>query len=238
MLQRILSPAEGELGAASELLLPAGRMTLGAALAAPPAPVGLVICAFASGSGRFSPHNRRLAAALYRARLAVLMLDLLTPVEQVVDRDTAQHRFNVPRLAARLIDAIDWTRRDERLAPLPLGLFGVHTCAAAALVAGAERPQAVQALVVCDGRVDLAGGSLWRVQAPSLLLVGAQDQSTLALNRRAADELAAINAVATVSGVSQAFGSSTAIDQVATLAEGWYLRHLRAAPTPAALHKH
>ena len=235
MLQRSSSPAQGELGPASEMLLPAGRMALGAALAAPQAPVGLVICASASGSGRFSPRNRRLAAALYRAQLATLMLDLLTPAEQTVDRDTAQHRFNVPRLAARLIDAIDWTRREEQLAPLPLALFGVHTAAAAALVAGAERPQTIHALVVCDGRADLAGGSLWRVQAPTLFLVGEQDQSALAINRRAADELAAINAVATVSGVSSAFGSSSAIDQVAALAEGWYLRHLRPAPAPAAL---
>lgn len=238
MLLESSLPEEGELGAAGELLLPAGRLTLGAALAVPETPLGLVICAYASGSGRFSPRNRRLAAALYRARLATLMLDLLTPAEQAVDRDTAQHRFNVPRLAARLIDAIDWSRREDLLADLPLGLFGVHTCAAAALVAGAERPQTVHAMVVCDSRADLAGGSLWRVQAPTLLLVGEEDKSALAINRRAADELAAINAVATVADVSSAFGSPAAIDQVAALAEGWFLRHLGAKPAAVAARSH
>lgn len=216
-------------GAAREMLVTTGRVTLAAALTLPALPQGLVICAHASASERFSPRNRRLAAALYRAQLATLLLDLLTPAEQNVDRDTAQHRFNVPRLAARLIDAVDWSRREAPLGELPLGLFGVHTGAAAVLVAAAERPQGVAALVVCDGRADLAGGSLWRVQAPTLMLVGEEDSSALAINRQAAAELAAVNAVTTVGGAGTAFGLPAAIDQVATLAEAWYRLHLRRA---------
>lgn len=216
-------------GAAREMLVSTGRVTLAAALTLPALPQGLVICAHASASERFSPRNRRLAAALYRAQLATLLLDLLTPAEQNVDRDTAQHRFNVPRLAARLIDAVDWSRREAPLGELPLGLFGVHTGAAAALVAAAERPQGVAALVVCDGRADLAGGSLWRVQAPTLMLVGEEDSSALAINRQAAAELAAINAVTTVAGAGTAFGLPAAIDQVTMLAEAWYRLHLRRA---------
>ena len=222
--------------AAKALLLTAGRLTLSAALTLPALPQGLVICAHASGNERFSPRNRRLAAALYRAQLGTLSLDLLTSAEQDVDRDTAQYRFNVPRLAARLIDAVDWSRREAPLGDLPLGLFGVHTCAAAALVAAAERPQGVAALVVCDGRADLAGGSLWRVQAPTLMLVGEEDSSALALNRQAAAELAAVNAVATVPGAGLAFGLPAAIDQVALLAEAWYRRHLKVQPSRASSH--
>lgn len=214
-------------GPAHEMLVVAGRVTLAAALTLPAQSQGLVICAHASANERFSPRNRRLAAALHRAQLATLLLDLLTPAEQQVDRDTAQHRFNVPRLAARLIDAVDWSRREAPLGELPLGLFGVHTCAAAALVAAAERPQGVAALVVCDGRADLAGGSLWRVRAPTLMLVGEEDSSALAINRQAAAELAAINAVTTVAGAGAAFGLPAAIEQVATLAEAWYRLHLR-----------
>jgi dienelactone hydrolase len=222
------------LPAAGEMLLPVGEAALGASLALPEDATGLVILAQSSGSGRFNPRTRRIAGLLYRGRMATLLLDLLTPAEHELDCETAQFRLNVPRLAARLIAAIDWATRDLRVGGLPLGLFAAHTAAAAAIVAAAERPAAVSAVVCCGGRLDLAGGSLWRVAAPTLLMAGENDPVLLNINRSAAHELSAIHALEIVPAAADLMSDPLALPQVALLSRVWFQRHLRA---PASRHR-
>jgi dienelactone hydrolase len=222
------------LPAAGEMLLPVGEAALGASLAVPEDATGLVILAQSSGSGRFNPRTRRIAGLLYRGRMATLLLDLLTPAEHELDCETAQFRLNVPRLAARLMAAIDWATRDLRVGGLPLGLFAAHTAAAAAIVAAAERPAAVSAVVCCGGRLDLAGGSLWRVAAPTLLMTGENDPVLLNINRLAAHELSAIHALEIVPAAADLMSDPQALPQVALLSRVWFQRHLHA---PASRHR-
>jgi dienelactone hydrolase len=218
------------LPAAGEMLLPVGEAALGASLAVPEDATGLVILAQSSGSGRFNPRTRRIAGLLYRGRMVTMLLDLLTPAEHELDCETAQFRLNVPRLAARLRAAIDGATRDLRVGGLPLGLFGAHTAAAAAIVAAAERPDVVSAVVCCGGRLDLAGGSLWRVAAPTLLMTGENDPVLLNINRLAAHELSAIHALEIVPCAAELIGDPLALPQVALLSRVWFQRHL-GAPT-------
>lgn len=145
------------------------------------ADTGLVIFAHGSGSSRMSPRNRAVATALAQASLATLLFDLLTEPE-ATDRANV---FDIPLLAARVMDAVDWVRAEPRLAGLGIGLFGASTGAAAALVAAADRREDVGAVVSRGGRPDLADNALERVAAPTLLIVGgADDGANDQINRR------------------------------------------------------
>jgi alpha-beta hydrolase superfamily lysophospholipase len=150
----------------------------------------------------------------------------LTQDEEAVDRVTAQHRFDIALLARRLVAAVDWLRHSA--APeLPLGLFGASTGAAAALVAAAERPDDVRAVVSRGGRPDLAGAALARVRAPTLLIVGSRDPQVLELNRLALQALAAPEKqLMIVAGATHLFEEPGALDEVARLAADWFSRYL------------
>lgn len=202
--------------------LPDGA-ALGADLAVPDQPVGLVLFAHGSGSSRFSPRNRSVADHLNGAGLATLLLDLLTEQEDQHDRRTGRHRFDIDKLAARVVHAIDWVAGRADLASLPVGCFGASTGAAAALVAAAERPQRVRAVVSRGGRPDLAGDALARVRAPTLLLVGGQDHGVAELNAEAATALPRVE-LRVVPGAGHLFEEPGAIEQVADDAARWF-RH-------------
>ena len=167
----------------------AGPVELEGTLGIPTGAVGLVLFAHGSGSSRHSPRNRAVAEALRREGLGTLLLDLLTPEEEAVDRRTVHLRFDIGLLADRLVHTLDWLRQQSNTRHLRIGLFGASTGAAAALVAAAERPDAVHAVVSRGGRPDLAGPSLPQVQAPTLLLVGGYDEPVLELNRKALEQL-------------------------------------------------
>jgi putative phosphoribosyl transferase len=160
----------------------AGPAGLDGDLATPTAARGVVLFAHGSGSGRHSPRNRQVAAPLGRAGFATLLLDLLTLEEEAADRASGRFRFDVELLAGRLGAAADWLAAEQRTTGLPVGLFGASTGVGAALLAAAERPQAVAAVVSRGGRPDLAGPALGRVLAPTLLIVGALDPQVLELN--------------------------------------------------------
>src|SRR4051794_27804074 len=166
-----------------EILAPGAQ--LAGTLTLPAASLGIVVFAHGSGSGRFSPRNRAVAAALVRAGLATLLLDLLTEEEEEQDLRTGHLRFDIRLLADRMIGTIDWVASDATAGALPLGCFGASTGAAAALVAAAERPSSVAAVVSRGGRPDLAGDALQRVVAPTLLIVGGRDTDVIELNRLA-----------------------------------------------------
>jgi putative phosphoribosyl transferase len=206
----------------------AGPVGLDGDLATPAAAQGVVLFAHGSGSGRHSPRNRQVAATLGRVGFATLLLDLLTPEEEVVDRQSGRLRFDVELLAGRLLVAAGWLAADQRTAGLPIGLFGASTGAGAALLAAAERPQTVAAVVSRGGRPDLAGAALGRVQAPTLLIVGALDPQVLELNRAALGRLGSEASLEVVPGASHLFEEPGTLERVAELAVGWFTRWLAA----------
>jgi pimeloyl-ACP methyl ester carboxylesterase len=185
--------------------------------------------AHGSGSSRFSPRNRFVAAALNEGGLGTLLFDLLTAQEERLDAATAELRFDIDLLAQRLIAATDWVLDRGALQSLSLGYFGSSTGAAAALIAAGRRPDAVRAIVSRGGRPDLAGSDLSFVRAPTLLIVGGSDHGVIELNESAIVELRNCEAeLRVVPGATHLFEEPGALDQVAALARDWFVRH--AAP--------
>jgi dienelactone hydrolase len=194
-------------------------------LAQRPRSGGIVQFAHGSGSSRHSPRNQRVAERLRRDGLGTLLLDLLTADEEQLDLRSRELRFDIGLLARRLVGAVDWLARLG--GELEVGLFGASTGAAAALVAAAERPNRVAAVVSRGGRPDLAGPALERVTAPTLLIVGGADTQVLTLNRQAAGRLAAPHRMEVVPGASHLFEEPGALDEVARLAAAWFAAYLR-----------
>ncbi|NES09444.1 alpha/beta hydrolase, partial [Pseudomonas laurentiana] len=162
---------------------------LSADLRLPNNAVGLVVFVHGSGSSRQSPRNQSVAAYLSRRGLATLLFDLLTEPEQRLDNLTRELRFDIPLLSRRLVQVIDWIGRNAELQSLRIGLFGASTGAAAALLAAAERPEVIHAVVSRGGRTDLAEAALPRVKAPTLQVVGALDPVVLKLNDQSSQAL-------------------------------------------------
>jgi pimeloyl-ACP methyl ester carboxylesterase len=194
----------------------------------PSAAEGIVVFAHGSGSGRHSPRNQFVADALVSTGLATLLIDLLTEEEEIIDRRTAELRFDIPLLAERLGGVTDWLAGDPSTAGLPIGYFGASTGAAAALIAAAERPQLVRAIVSRGGRPDLAGPVLRRVGQPTLLIVGGEDDVVIHLNRQALQELGGIKQLVIIPGATHLFEESGALEHVAALASEWFRRYLKA----------
>jgi dienelactone hydrolase len=210
MISEIVTVSAGEVVLAGDLV--------------PPGPVrSIVLFAHGSGSSRFSPRNRAVAAELHEAGLGTLLLDLLTEQEERRDAVTAEHRFDIPLLARRLVTTIDWLDQQPGTGGMPVGLFGASTGAAAALLTAAERPEQVYAVVSRGGRPDLAADALERVRAPVLLIVGGDDLEVLRLNREAAGRLSAPYRIHVVQGATHLFEEPGALEQVAEAARDWFL---------------
>ncbi len=213
--------------------IPTGDLILEGTLGVPTGPQGLVIFAHGSGSSRHSPRNRYVAQELRNGGLATLLLDLLTSDEEAADRATGHLRFDIGLLAERLMVAADWAIAEPDIRVLPVGFFGASTGAGAALVAAAERPGVIRAVVSRGGRPDLAGEALRRVQAPVLLIVGGNDQPVIELNRQAMRSLRAHHELQIVPGATHLFEEPGTLEQVAGLARDWFQRYLPAAQQPA-----
>jgi putative phosphoribosyl transferase len=207
--------------------IPIRGLELEGNLALPREPRGLVLFAHGSGSSRASPRNRFVARVLRSRGLGTLLFDLLTASEEAVDMIDAHLRFDIPLLAGRLGEVTSWAGEQRALRGLPIGYFGASTGAAAALIAAAERPREVRAVVSRGGRPDLAGDALGQVRAATLLIVGGHDPQVLELNRRALDELgAATKDLAVVRGATHLFEEPGALDEVARLAGAFFAEHL------------
>lgn len=205
--------------------LPSG-VSLGASLGtAEGVARGVVVFAHGSGSSRHSTRNRHVAGILHSAGLGTLLLDLLTGPEDEEDRLTGRHRFDVEMLGERVAGAIDWLCETGTA---PVGIFGASTGAAAALIAAADRPDEVQAVVSRGGRPDLAGEALRRVKAPTLLIVGGLDHTVLEMNISARAEMFIETSLEVVPGAGHLFEEPGALDVVASLATSWFLGHLAA----------
>jgi putative phosphoribosyl transferase len=195
---------------------------------------GVIAFAHGSGSSRFSPRNRAVAAVLNRAGFATLLLDLLTPEEERVDAYTAHLRFDIGLLAQRLAAATDWLAREDATSRLPVGYFGASTGAGAALMAAAERPE-VTAIVSRGGRPDLAGPALAQVRAPTLLIVGGADVPVIDLNRQALARMRSDveKRLEIVPGATHLFEEPGALEMVASLATDWFRRYTARAEAAA-----
>jgi putative phosphoribosyl transferase len=216
------------MSAPAAVRIPVAGTTLDGDLAVPDGASGLVVFAHGSGSGRHSPRNRAVAAGLGAAGFATLLLDLLTPYEEAVDDQTGALRFDIGFLARRLVDVTRDLAKNPRVGGLPLGFFGASTGGAAALVAAAERPDTVHAVVSRGGRPDLAGeGALRRVRAPTLLIVGGEDQKVLEFNRVALSLIGAPKSLKVIPGATHLFPEPGALGQVARLAADWFGVYLR-----------
>jgi dienelactone hydrolase len=191
----------------------------------PPEALGIVLFAHGSGSSRHSPRNRYVAGVLQQGGLGTLLFDLLTGAEEEVDLQTSQLRFDIDLLAARLGEATDWLREEPAARGLPVGYFGASTGGGAALVAAAEMPDIVSAVVSRGGRPDLAGAALRRVQAPTLLIVGGEDYEVIELNRMAMAEMRCETELSIVPGATHLFEERGALEQVSKLALRWFSGH-------------
>jgi putative phosphoribosyl transferase len=216
----------GSTGEERLVRIEAGSVLLEGNLSLPEGARGIVLFAHGSGSSRLSPRNRHVAKLLNQARLATLLVDLLSPEEEAVDLRTAQLRFNIGLLAERLVGITDWLVKEPDTQPLRIGYFGASTGAAAALVAATERPKMVRAVVSRGGRPDLAGPALAHVEAPTLLIVGGNDLLVIELNRTALAQLRSEKRLVIVPGATHLFEEPGALDEVARLAREWFERYL------------
>lgn len=211
----------------------AGPVTLEGNLVVPEGARGVVLFAHGSGSSRHSPRNRYVARVLQEGSLATLLIDLLTPEEEAVDIRTGHLRFDIGLLAERLAGATDWLTRNAATSALRIGYFGASTGAAAALVAAAERPDVVAAVVSRGGRPDLAKDALPRVQAPTLLIVGERDVPVIELNRQALVQLQVGKELIIVPGATHLFEEPGALEEVARHARQWFEQYLTPVSTRA-----
>jgi pimeloyl-ACP methyl ester carboxylesterase len=210
----------------TEVQIPAGRTVLSGSLTIPENTVALVLFAHGSGSSRHSPRNQFVARTLNRGGLGTLLFDLLTPEEEALDIYTREHRFNISLLAERLVHATKRTIQQEETRDLRIGYFGSSTGGAAALVAAAELPEDVGAIVSRGGRPDLAGDALPKVQGPTLLIVGGNDDIVIELNEMARDRMRCEVKLEIIPGATHLFEEPGALEQVAKRASDWFSLHL------------
>jgi len=244
LLERSRARQAGEVRAGAdpnpsrEIDIDVEDVTLTGTLSIPPGAAGLVIFAHGSGSSRFSPRNRFVATRLRSQGMGTLLFDLLTPLEELEDAQTAELRFDIGFLATRLGQVTLAIAAEPDVRGLKLGYFGASTGAAAALVAAAQQPELITAIVSRGGRPDLAEGALPQVRAPTLLLVGERDLEVLELNLKALEDLRCEKELAVISGATHLFEESGTLEQVAERAADWFERHfvprLYEVPAPGA----
>ena len=204
----------------------AGRATLSGSLTIPENSGAIVLFAHGSGSSRHSPRNQFVASTLNRAGLGTLLFDLLTAEEEALDIHTREHRFNISLLAQRLVNATKWVRQQEQTRNLRIGYFGSSTGGAAALVAAAELQEDAGAVVSRGGRPDLAGDALPKVQAPTLLIVGGNDDVVIELNEMARDQIRCEVKLEIIPGATHLFEEPGSLEQVAKLASAWFVNKI------------
>jgi len=205
----------------------AGSVTVDGDLGRPDVAAGLIVFAHGSGSSRFSQRNRAVAHALHEHGFATLLVDLLTREEERVDEVTREFRFDIERLAHRVVAAIDWSAHDDRVRELPIACYGASTGAAAALIAAAERPGAVRAVISRGGRPDLAGEALPKVMAPTLMIVGERDDTVIDLNRRAMAAMTAAVELLIIPGATHLFEEPGTLEQVTAATIDWCWKYAR-----------
>jgi len=203
----------------------AGQVELEAALDLPKDPMGVVLFAHGSGSGRLSVRNNYVAGVLLDAGIGTLLFDLLTP-EEAADR---RNVFDIELLSRRMLAATSWVSRHAATKGVKIGYFGASTGAAAALVASVATPERIEAIVSRGGRPDMAMDVLDRVKAPTLLIVGGDDDVVLGLNREAFSRLKSEKELKVVPGATHLFEEEGKMEIVGGLAKEWFVKHFTKA---------
>lgn len=211
---------------ASSVVLELSDASLKGSLNIPDGASGIVAFAHGSGSSRLSSRNQAVAKFLNGVGLSTLLFDLLTADEDEVDARTRQYRFDIPLIGRRMSEAVGWLTEHPATATLPLGLFGASTGAAAALIAAAENPDRVRAVVSRGGRPDLAGNALPRVRAATLFIVGGLDTTVIDLNREAAARMGCHHEELVVPGASHLFEEPGKLEIVQQAAADWFMDHI------------
>ena len=219
-----------EMRAPQEVMVRSGHVRMSGQLGVPSSPLGVAVFAHGSGSGRFSPRNNFVASRLQQGRVATLLLDLLTS-DEAEDRRKV---FDIDLLADRMLSAKAWIEQDDRTKGLGIGYFGASTGAGAALQAAARDPSSIQAIVSRGGRPDLAEPYLSSVAAPTLLIVGGNDEPVIEMNRTAYRLLSCPKRLVIVPGASHLFEEPGTLDEVARQALHWFQRHLYPVPYEGA----
>lgn len=201
-------------------------------LVVPHEAAAIVVFAHASSHSRLSTRNRYIAHVLRLSKLATLLVELLTPEEEAIDIRTTEFRFNIDRLASRLVSVTDWLTQQAEMAAFKVGYFGDNTAAAAALLAAAERPMTVGAIVSRNGRPDLAESVLSYVQAPVLLIVGGNDAALVESNQAALKQLRSIKHLEIIPGALHLFEEPGALEAVAYSGSQWFQRYLTSSEPP------
>jgi pimeloyl-ACP methyl ester carboxylesterase len=209
--------------------IPAGAITLAGILEGVPGAQGIVLLAYGSDSRGSNPRTQAVAHAFRRFGLATVLFDMLTPLEAAIEMRTHRLRFAIEHLARRLIDATDWLALNPITSQLRIGYFAANTIVAAALLAAADRPDAVRAIVSWGGGLDLVGDALARVHAPTLLIVGQYDFAVSRMNRDALASLGGVRQLAVIPGAIHLFTEPAAMEAVAQLACQWFTRYLTSA---------
>lgn len=211
----------------NEIFIPLKEVKLGGELNLPPDASSLVLFAHGSGSSRHSPRNKFVASVLReKAAVGTFLFDLLTAEEEQAEASTRHLRFNIPFLAERLMDVTRWALDTVTTRDINIGYFGSSTGAAAALVAAAELGDPVGAVVSRGGRPDLAGDSLGRVKAATLLIVGSNDKPIMPLNEEAYYLLHCERALRIVPGATHLFEEEGTLERAAEMAAEWFAGHL------------
>jgi dienelactone hydrolase len=222
-----MSDTKDELQLEQVIDIPSGNVQLEGELKVPQRATGIVLFAHGSGSSRHSPRNQYVARTIREAGVGTLLFDLLTKDEEAIDSYTAELRFDIEFLARRLVDATNWITSEPATQHLRIGYFGSSTGAAAALIGAVELSNIVSAVVSRGGRPDLAGDALPRVKAPTLLIVGGNDDVVIGLNEEAYAKLTCEKELKIVPGATHLFEEPGTLEQVARLASEWFKNKLQ-----------
>jgi putative phosphoribosyl transferase len=218
MFEKASMTSSTKMEAPQEVTIRSGPLILDGYLGVPPSPLGIVVFAHGSGSGRVSPRNNFVARHLQQGRVATLLIDLLTP-DGADDRSKV---FDIDLLADRVLLAKAWLEQNARTKGLGIGYFGASTGAGAALQAAARDLSSIQAVVSRGGRPDLAETYLSSVAAPTMLIVGGNDEPVIEMNRIAYRLLSCPKRLVIVSGATHLFEEPGALEQVAEHALLWF----------------
>ncbi len=208
------------------VVVTAGKVSLEGDLCIPSNAAGVVVFVHGSGSSRRSPRNKSVGQVLRQSGLATLLFDLLTVEEEKNDVQTGRYRFDIRMLANRLVATTQWLKQNPETKNMNIGYFGASTGAAAGLVAAAEHPDDIGAVVSRGGRPDLARPALPYVKSPTLLIVGGRDLPVMAMNRDAMAELRAEKKLVVIPGATHLFEEPGALEEVAKLATNWFANYL------------
>lgn len=208
-----------------EVRVPAEKEHLMGTLTIPEDAVGLVLFSHGSGSSRFSPRNQYVAEVFNDNHMATLLIDLLTPKEDKIDRITRELRFDIPLLAARLEHITKWLTKEEKTKRFKIAYIGSSTGAASALIAAASRGAEIASVVSRGGRPDLAYEALPKVVSPTLFIVGGEDTVVIDLNKQAFALLDCKKKMEIVPGATHLFEEPGTLEEAARLASIWLRFH-------------